>query len=156
MADRAFRRTSTLICAFLALAVLGSSAFASAQSVAEKLAALCTPDEHTLCLNEGRFSVTAAFQLSPLGPVFQAFAIGLTDQAGYFWFFEPENVELVVKVLNGCGINGAYWVFASGLTNLEVGITVQDSRTGEQTYYPNERGTAFPPIQDINAFHTCP
>ena len=36
------------------------------------------------------------------------------------WFFQAENVEAVVKVLNGCGINDRYWVFAGGLTDVKV------------------------------------
>lgn len=79
----------------------------------------------------------------------------LSDQSGYFWFFESTNVEIVVKVLDGCAINDHFWVFASGLTNVEVGITVTDTETEATKQYGSPFGTPFPPIQDGAAF-ACP
>jgi hypothetical protein len=118
---------------------------------------LCLSDAYTLCLNGDRFSVTASYQLTPSGPSILAYAVRLTGDAGYFWFFDPNNVELVVKVLNGCGDPfNSYWVFAAGLTNLGVDLTVKDLRSGETRDYTNPLGTPFAPIQDTNAFRTCP
>ena len=120
-------------------------------------APLCLPDDHTLCLNNDRFAVTAEYQQSPLGATFQATAVHLTADTGYFWFFDPNNVELVTKVLNGCGSNDAYWVFAAGLTNLGVTLTVTDLQSGPlMKTYENPIGTPFAPIQDTGAFRTCP
>jgi hypothetical protein len=115
----------------------------------------CTPDTHTLCLNNGRFSVTSDFQSTPEGPSSPATAVPLTTDTGYFWFFDPSNIELVTKVLNGCAVNGNYWFFASGLTNVGVQINVTDTVTGAMQPYSNTLGTAFPPIQDTAAF-PCP
>ena len=97
------------------------------------------------------------YQQSPLGASFQATAVRLTADTGYFWFFDPNNVELVTKVLNGCGTNDAYWVFAAGLTNLGVHLTVTDLQFGVlMKTYENPIGTPFAPIQDTGAFRTCP
>ena len=120
------------------------------------LAPLCVPDDHTLCLNENRFAVTASYQASPLGASVQATAVRLTSDTGYFWFFDPNNVELVTKVLNGCSVDGAYWVFAAGLTNLGVNLAVRDMLSGVLKTYENPIGTAFAPIQDTGAFEACP
>lgn len=117
---------------------------------------LCTPDSHTLCLDGGRFSVTAMYQSTSAGASLDATAVSLTDATGYFWFFDQTNVELIVKVLNGCGVNGTYWVFAAGLTNVGVHLVVTDLSTGLQKAYDNAVGTPFPPIQDTSAFHACP
>ena len=119
-------------------------------------ASLCTPDAHTLCLNSGRFSATVQFQSTAGGPILDATAVPLTDATGYFWFFDSGNVELIVKVLNGCGGNGAYWLFAAGLTNVGVHLVVNDLTRGQQQMWDNAVGTAFAPIQDTAAFHTCP
>lgn len=119
-------------------------------------AALCTPDAHTLCLNSGRFSATVQFQSTAGGATVDANAVSLTDATGYFWFFDSGNVELIVKVLNGCGVNGAYWVFAAGLTNVGVHLVVNDLTRGQQQMWDNGVGTAFAPVQDTVAFHTCP
>jgi len=91
----------------------------------------CTPDANSLCLNNGRFRVTAAWQTSTgsgLGT-----AIPGTSDTGQFWFFSSQNVEMVVKVLNGCGFNQRYWVFAGGLTNVQVTLTVTDA-TGQSAW----------------------
>lgn len=34
---------------------------------------------------------------------------------GYFWFFEEDNVEVVLKVLDACSFTDRFWVFAAGL-----------------------------------------
>jgi len=118
---------------------------------------LCVTDDHTLCLNNNRFAVNASYQQTPLGPSIAATAVRLTADTGYFWFFDPNNVELVTKVLNGCGSNDAYWVFAAGLTNLGVNLTVRDLQSGVlMKTYDNPVGTPFAPIQDTGAFRTCP
>ena len=118
---------------------------------------LCSSDPHALCLNNNRFAVTAAWQASPLGPIALASGARITDKTGYFWFVDPENVELVVKVLNGCFEPfDSYWVFASGLTNLGVELTVTDTQTGASKGYSNPIGTPFAPILDTGALRTCP
>ncbi|HEY4563258.1 MAG TPA: hypothetical protein VIJ36_09775, partial [Thermoanaerobaculia bacterium] len=73
----------------------------------------------------------------------------------YFWFFDPANVETIVKVLNGCGLNQRYWVFAGGLTSVQTVITVRDTRTGIAKTYTNPQGTPFQPVQDTSAFMGC-
>jgi len=115
----------------------------------------CLADAHTLCLNDGRFAVTADFQSTPEGPTAPATAVPLTADTGYFWFFDPTNVEVVTKVLDGCSTNGHYWFFASGLTNIGVQIDVKDTVTGAMKPYSNSVGSAFQPIQDTAAF-PCP
>ena len=116
----------------------------------------CIEDANTLCLNDGRFEVTAAFETS-LGQAGPANAGGfLTDDTGWFWFFNAQNVELVIKVLDGCGVNDRYWVFSSGLTNVEVDIAVRDSASGAIATYANPQSTNFQPNFDTAAFMTCP
>jgi hypothetical protein len=105
-------------------------------------------------LNGGRYQVRAAFR-TPQGATANAVAVGLTETSGYFWFFSPDNVELTVKVLDGCSFNSRKWFFASGMTNVSVTLTVTDTVTGVTRSYENPSGTAFVPIQDTNAF-TCP
>jgi streptogramin lyase len=119
------------------------------------LVVTCGADVRTLCLSGNRFSVTADFQSTPEGPSAPATAVRLTPDTGYFWFFDPANIEVVAKVLDGCSTNGHYWFFASGLTNVGVQINVTDTLTGASKPYSNPVGTAFPPIQDTAAF-PCP
>lgn len=115
----------------------------------------CTPGPTTLCLQGGRFRVEATWQTAD-GASGAAQAAPLTGDTGSFWFFSSANVELLVKVLNGCALTHAFWVFAGGLTNVQVALSVTDSQTGETNVYKNPQATAFLPIQDTAAFATCP
>ena len=116
--------------------------------------ATCVPSSTTLCLNNNRFSVTAAWQTSG-GQSGQGQAVPLTVDTGYFTFFSASNIEVIIKVLNGCSLSSRYWVFAGGLTDVNVVLTVRDTVTGTTRTYTNPQGTAFKPIQDTDAFATC-
>ena len=115
----------------------------------------CVAGPTTLCLNEDRFEVRVHWETS-FGTSGDGQAKELTEDTGYFWFFEPDNVEVVLKVLNGCPVNGRFWVFAAGLTNVGVEISVTDTESGLTQPYQNSLGTPFAPIQDTAAFATCP
>jgi len=115
----------------------------------------CEPGATTLCLNAERFRVTADWR-KPDGTTGQGQAIPLTPDSGYFWFFNPANIEMVIKVLNACvDPFNAYWVFSAGLTNVEVTLQVLDTYTGLLKTYVNPLGTAYLPVQDTSAFATC-
>jgi CSLREA domain-containing protein len=115
----------------------------------------CLSGGPTLCLNASRFRVTARWRLAS-GPSGDGLGIPLTSDSGLFWFFDPDNVELTVKVLNGCGVNNRHWVFLSGLTNVEVTVTVTDTATGAVKTYLNPLNRNFRPVFDTVAFATCP
>ncbi len=114
----------------------------------------CITTATAMCLNGDRFRVEASYRTGQ-GQSGTAQAVRLTSDTGYLWFFTASNVEVVVKVLNGCGINNRYWVFAGGLTNVEVQLIVTDTQTGIQARYTNPVNTAFQPIQDTNALASC-
>jgi CSLREA domain-containing protein len=118
-----------------------------------EVTAECVAGGNTLCLGGGRFRVTANWQTSTATG--SGTAVTLTPDSGYFWFFDPGNVEVVVKVLNGCGVNSRYWLFAAGLTNVRVDLTVTDTRTGQTKTYNNPLGRTFVSVLDTNAFNTC-
>ena len=115
----------------------------------------CAADATTLCLN-GRFRVQAHWQAPAVGTSGDATAIAQTGDTGLFWFFEASSIEVIVKVLDGCSMNGHAWVFAGGLTNVGVTLTVTDTKTGAARIYTNPAGSAFQPVQDTAAFSTCP
>lgn len=132
----------------------GGSVTAGFDNVVFKLAGTCAPLPDILCLNNGRFQVEANWQtLSNAG---RSRVFKLTSDTGYLWFFGPDNVEVVVKVLDACSFAGSYWVFAGGLTDQGVDITVTDTKTGATKSYANIRGVPFAPVQDTSAFATCP
>jgi len=118
-------------------------------------AGTCTPTATAMCLNNNRFRVEATFQAAGQ-PVGNAQAVKLTDETGYLWFFSAVNVEAVIKVINACSYNNRFWVYAGGLTDVKVDITVTDTATGVPKVYHNPLGAPFQPIQDSSALATCP
>ena len=114
----------------------------------------CVDSRRRLCMNSHRFDISVSWRDSQ-GNTGSGRAVPLTTDTGYFWFFDDTNIEMVIKVLNACANNGRYWVFAGGLTNVEVDITVRDSQTGALKTYHNPLGTAFQPILDTSAFEGC-
>lgn len=125
------------------------------EALPRAIAGSCTPSATRLCLRSGRFSITVDW-LRPDGIEGQGKGVPLTSDTGYFWFFSPANVEMLIKVLNGCPVNSRYWVFAGGLTNVRAEITVTDTATGAQKTYVNPQQTPFQPILDTGAFLSCP
>ncbi|MGE5232643.1 MAG: hypothetical protein ACM3OB_00905 [Acidobacteriota bacterium] len=63
----------------------------------------------------------------PSGPDALAQAVTLTDQSGYFWFFDPANTEVTIKILDGRAVNGHFWIFVSSLTDVAFTLEVEDS-----------------------------
>jgi hypothetical protein len=104
-----------------------------------------------LCLNGGRFAVTAEWTTRTGGHGF-GFPVPLTRESGAFWFFDDENLELMVKVLDGCALNGKWWVFTAGLTDVHVVLRVHDLTTGAERSYDRPLGALFTPIADVDAF----
>ncbi|HEX6864857.1 MAG TPA: hypothetical protein VF414_18645, partial [Thermoanaerobaculia bacterium] len=107
-----------------------------------------------LCLRDGRFSVAMVWRTATDEDF--GLPVQLTTDSGYFWFFNPANIEVVIKVLNGCGLNSRYWVFAAGLTNVNVEIAVLDRLRDVIVAYENPLNNPFPPLQDTDALPTCP
>jgi hypothetical protein len=75
----------------------------------------------------------------------------LTPDSGSFYFFSESNVEAFVKVLDGRHINGRFWVFVAGLSNVEFTVSVRDLSTSSTRYYGNPSGQ-FASISDTSAF----
>jgi hypothetical protein len=117
----------------------------------------CTANATTLCLNNGRFRVQSTYTTST-GQTGPGMAVSQTSDTGLFWFFSANNIEVIIKVLNACTFAAGprYWVFAGGLTNVQVVLTVTDTSNGMTRNYTNPQSTAFAPIQDTDAFATCP
>lgn len=111
----------------------------------------CVADQTTLCLNSGRFQVRVAWRAPMQGSSSAGTAAPLTADAGTFWFFTSNNVELVVKVVDGRAFNNKFWIFYGALTNVEYTITVTDTQTGSVQTYFNPQGQ-LASVADTAAF----
>jgi hypothetical protein len=121
------------------------------------VAGRCIPSSSRLCLNDGRFAVEASWREfgNRVGPA-RAQPLASVD-SGLMWFFQPDNLELLVKVLDNCGgKTNRFWVFAAATTNVEYTLHVTDIESGQVRTYFNPLGTRSPAITDTNAFDTCP
>jgi hypothetical protein len=117
----------------------------------------CEPREGTLCLNGNRFKVEIEWtRLNGTEGAGKAVPLPGREDSGLFWFFEPENVELLVKVLDRCTPPfESFWVFFAATTNVGFELTVTDTVTDQQRVYTNPVGATAFPVQDTQAFKTC-
>ncbi|MCA9286130.1 MAG: matrixin family metalloprotease, partial [Phycisphaerales bacterium] len=91
----------------------------------------------TLCLVDGRFRVTATWSNQFDGSSGSAGAIRNTDLAGFLYFTDRNNIELIVKVLD---FGDRFLFFYGQLTNLRFTISVLDTVTGTTKTYQNTAG----------------
>ena len=114
----------------------------------------CVPDEETLCLGGGRFQITGSWEDfdGNTGP-FRV--IPATDETGLIWFFDDGNIELLVKILDGCPVNGHFWVFFAATTNVGFDMEVVDLLADETRTYENPVGVIPQATTDVTAFATC-
>ncbi|MEO7793580.1 MAG: hypothetical protein ABIV06_02315 [Thermoanaerobaculia bacterium] len=107
----------------------------------------------------GRFEVSVTgfdFAFTPF--VGKTVPMGSSDSA-IFYFFQPANFELLIKMVNACGLNSRYWVYYAATTNVDFTITVEDTFASPpfniKTYH-NSLGTQErTSVADSNAFATC-
>lgn len=116
----------------------------------------CLANDTTLCLNNGRFRVQVEWETATDAGSGHVVPVS-SDDSGLFWFFQPDNWEMLIKVLNACsGSNPHYWVFFSATTNVQLIVTVTDTQTGKVKVYFNPQGVSAGPVTDTAAFATCP
>lgn len=118
---------------------------------------LCTPSATVLCFEDrdSEFAVSVTWQ-KPNGATGVGTVVpGFSSSSGVFWFFDPTNWELLVKELDGCAIDGRFWIFSAATTNVHYQLTVLDTRSRVQKMYFNFQGVAAPAVTDTQAFATC-
>ena len=75
--------------------------------------------------------------------------------SGTFWFFDASNVELLLKVVDGCALNDRLWVFFAATTDVSLHVEVTDTRSGVTREYTNPLGLAAKTVTDTQSFATC-
>jgi len=121
----------------------------------QPIGGFCAPSDTVLCLGGGRFEVSITWATdsdSGSGHVVP----GYSADSGLFWFFNENNWELMIKALNGCGVNGHRWVFTAATTNVQYDVTVKDLYTNDTAMYHNPLGVSAPAVTDTSAFNSCP
>jgi hypothetical protein len=117
----------------------------------------CVRDATTACLQSGRFEVKVDWRTASDQGTGKVMSFGgqrtENDESVFWWFFNASNFEMGVKVLNGCGLGGKYWVFVSGLTDQGWTARVRDTQTGVTKTYSNAVGHLSSTSGDTAAFN---
>jgi len=92
----------------------------------------CAVDNDHLCLLDDRFKIETEWRDQRTGNHGLGTAVDESDKSGFMWFFNASNIELIVKMLDGRAITGAWWLFYGGLSDVEYWIVATDTVTGEQ------------------------
>jgi hypothetical protein len=116
--------------------------------------AKCEDGGYNICLWNSRFYVEVDWS-STSGNSGKATAVPLTSDSGYFWFFENSNVELLVKIKDGCAVNDYFWFFWGAMTDVQYTINVVDMETGATKRIEGLQGVQQSG-NDIRAFACTP
>lgn len=104
-------------------------------------------------LQDGRFLASVTWNVS--GQDESGFAVPAdgTADSGLFWFFQPSNWELMVKVLDGCAVNQYYWVIGAAATDVKFTLRIVDVLSGSNAWtYTSPGGRLAPAFADVFAF----
>ena len=104
------------------------------------------PGPGTLVLDVAHpFTITLSATDQRTGHTGAGVATQVNDLWGYFSIpaitGNPNNLEVFVKMLDGTALNGSYWFFYGGLTDLEYTLTVTEDATGHQRTYTKPAGS---------------
>jgi hypothetical protein len=113
----------------------------------------CDSGTQILCLGPGgnRFMAGVTWKNPATGETGNGLSLPLTGDTGAFWFFGDQNLELMVKVLDGTALNGHFWIYAGSLSNVDYTLTVEDISDGLTRTYHNPAGQ-FASFADVEAF----
>ena len=112
----------------------------------------CVANARIRCLRDSRYAVTVDWKKADGEGSAGRVVYAGTNESGLFTFFSRENWEVLIKVLDGCSMNGHVWVYGTSTTDLGYVIRVTDTATGAVKEYRNEPGQPAPAITDAAAF----
>lgn len=112
----------------------------------------CDVDATHLCLESSRFRASVQWTDPNSGVTHDGFAVPYSEKTGLFYFFDADNIELTVKILDACPSFGHYWVFISGSTNVGLTVTITDTKTNQTEHYTSPPKMLLQPITDFSTF----
>ncbi len=115
----------------------------------------CVGNETTLCLLDSRFEVTVDWRKEDGEEGAARVVAHRTGDSGLFSFFDPDNWEVLIKVLDACDAHDSVWVFGASTTDLGLTVRVTDTApeaTDPPREYRSPAGMPAPAITDTNAF----
>ena len=120
-------------------------------AVPAALQGTCRRDETTLCFHDGRFEVRGSWTTAGASGAMRRADLGRRDSSALY-FFVPDNLELLIKILDACETEGRYWMFYSATTDVGFELQVRDTLTGIERVYTNPLGSPAQPTFDTATF----
>jgi hypothetical protein len=125
----------------------------------EVMPGACVGGSTVGCLQNNRFAVSAMLDGQP------ATVASTRGDTVFYRVFDPQNVEVAIKVLDARHINGKFWVYHGSLTTLPYTVTITDTATGRSRTYVKSNSTLcggsdtgtfpFAGGESINPLATC-
>ena len=135
---------------------IGPNSAATLTITDNDLSGECPAEADTLCLRDGRYQITVNWEIAS-GETGVGSVVDIDRfDSGLFFFFSEDNIEMLIKVLDGCAINDHFWVFFAATTDVAFELTVLDRESGTSKIYTNPLGSPANAITDTSAFMTCP
>jgi hypothetical protein len=75
--------------------------------------------DHRFVVTTGWFDAQGTLQL--------ASAVQLSDNFGFFSFFNSSNAEVTIKILDGRALNGHFWVFIASMTEVRFFVRINSA-----------------------------
>ena len=114
-----------------------------------------TGNPDTVFLQGNRFTVDVVWT-DPDGLSGTGKLITQSDDSAVLYFFSENNWEMLIKVLDGCEINGFYWVFFAATTDVQFELTVTDTQANETRVFENPQNQPADAVTETDTFATCP
>jgi len=109
-----------------------------------------------VCLRDGRFEFVGEWTDFSNPPVTQDLIWTPVENINATAGFQnnPSGIQIVMRVADGCGLTGTWWVWLGGFTDAGWDITVRDTVTGRQrTFVKPRQGGVFPTtLRDSTTF----
>ncbi len=117
----------------------------------------CVPSSAQIVFDHG-YTVSMCIEYEKDGETVRADAVDYaldSGQSGLLYFFDRDNAEVLIKVLDGCRLNDHRWVFVAPVTTLAFNLYVDETATGKRWQHRNPRGGATAATKSDTAAFPC-
>ena len=127
-----------------------------AQAIAPNEATDCEPQPVTTLAGGYTVNMCVEYLKDGSPEVTEARDFGLdSQQSGLLYFFERSNAEVLIKVLDACGVNGYRWVFVAPVTDLAFNLSVVSPNPDDEVWTHSNRLSQTAQARSDNAAFAC-
>lgn len=103
---------------------------------------------------EGVSEIAAAATDGSTAPCDEANALCL-DNGRFEAVVDGPSSDLLLKVRDGCQVNGHFWLSFATVADGELTVRVRDTQTGRTWAWYKPAGSVSAPVRDVEAFASC-